>query len=58
MKNEKLSLDHIRAALRTQEKRLKELLDHIELNEAGYTTIIHQITYIEDGLRRIRYSAA
>lgn len=58
MIKERLSIEHIRAALRTEERKMKELLDAIELNDATFTTVIYQITRIEDGLRRIRYAAA
>ena len=58
MRIEKLAVEHVRAALRTEEKQLKELLDAIELNDATFGTILYQITRIEDGLKRIRYAAS
>ena len=58
MKTLKMSPDHIRAALRTEEKQIKELLDAIELNDAPVDVIVGQIRYIEQNLRRIRHQAA
>lgn len=50
-------LEAYRAALRTEEKRLKELLDAIELNDVSAESIVLQIRQIEEGLRKIRQAA-
>jgi hypothetical protein len=54
MKNAKIHPDHVRAALRLEEHKLKLLLDAIELNDASDETINHQIRHIEEGLKRVR----
>lgn len=53
----RLHIDTFRAALRTEEKNLKDLLDAIELNDVGQDTVVHHIRHIEEGLRRIRRAA-
>lgn len=58
MKIEKLSAEHIRAVLRSQEQRIKDILDSIELNDAGAETVVDQIRLVEDSLRRVRLAAA
>jgi hypothetical protein len=58
MKTAKLSPDHIRAALRTEEKQIQDLLDAIELNDAPVDAIVDQIRHIELNLRRLRQWAA
>ena len=58
MRKIKLHPDHIRAALRTEEKRIKELLDAIELNDAPLEVVVNQIQHIEEGLRQLRLVAA
>jgi hypothetical protein len=57
MNKTKLHIDTFRAALRTEERRMKELLDAIELNDVSQETVVEQIRQIEDGLRRIRQAA-
>jgi hypothetical protein len=57
MKTERLNADHIRAALRTQEARIRELLDAIELRDAGTDAVVSQIELVEDSLRRLRLAA-
>jgi hypothetical protein len=58
MKIEKLSADHIRAVLRSQEQRIKDILDAIEMDDAGAETLVDQIRLVEDSLRRVRLAAA
>jgi hypothetical protein len=57
MKNERLTVDHVRAALRSEESKLKELLDAIELNDVSADVVVYQVRRIEEGLRRIRRAA-
>lgn len=57
MQTERLNADRIRAALRTQEKRIRELLDAIELNDAGADAVISQIRLVEGSLRQLRTAA-
>lgn len=57
MTHERLSTDHIRAALRTQEKRIQDILDAIELNDAGAEMVRDQIRLVETSLRRLRLAA-
>ncbi len=54
MGNTKIHPDHVRAALRLEEHKLKLLLDAIELNDASPETVNHQIRHIEEGLKRVR----
>lgn len=57
MTTERLNSDRIRAALRTQEKRIRELLEAIELNDAGVDAVISQIRLVEGSLRQLRMAA-
>jgi hypothetical protein len=47
----------LRAALRSEERKLKDLLDSIELNDVTVETALTQIRQVEDSLRRLRQAA-
>lgn len=47
-------VEKIRTALREEVKSLRELLDHIELNDASLDAVILAISRIEKSLKRIR----
>jgi uncharacterized coiled-coil DUF342 family protein len=55
--NKSFTPDFISAALRKEEKRLKFLLETIELNDANQDMVVFYIQQIEKGLRRIRHAA-
>jgi hypothetical protein len=57
MKIEKLNADHIRAALCTQVTKIKEILDAIELDDAGPEAVNAQIRMVEGSLRQLRLAA-
>ncbi len=58
MRRETLNQDHVRAALRLEEHRLKAPLDAIDLNDATNEVVAHQVRHIEEGLRRVRRLAS
>lgn len=57
MTNEKLKGEHIQAALRMEEKRLRDLMAAMEMDDVPPAAVVHQIRFIEDGLKRIRRAA-
>lgn len=54
---ERLDTDRLGAALRAQEKRIRDLLDAIESNDAGTEAVISQIRLLEGSLRQLRLAA-
>lgn len=57
MKPQTFNADALRAALRTTEVRLVELLKDLELNDVDETTMTSRIRDIEKGLRRMARAA-
>ncbi len=57
MKMEKTMLERLRAALYAEERKLKELLDAIELNDVPRETVVDRVRDIEESLRRVRKAA-
>jgi hypothetical protein len=49
--------DRLRAALRTEEKKIQELLGFLAVNDVTPEAVAHQLKDIELGLKHIRKSA-
>ncbi len=57
MKMEKTAAERLRAALCAEERKLKELLDAIELDDVPRDTVVDRVRDIEESLRRVRKAA-
>jgi hypothetical protein len=57
MKNATVNEEIFRAALRTQELRIQEILDSIEKKDTNVDIVAHQVRLVEESLRRLRRAA-
>ena len=57
MKNASVNEEIFRAALRTQELRIQEILDSIEKRDTNIDIVAHQVRLVEESLRRLRRAA-
>lgn len=56
-KMERTASERLRAALCAEERKLKELLDAIGLDDVPRETVVDRVRDIEESLRRVRKAA-
>jgi hypothetical protein len=57
MEIDKRVMDYLMAALRMEERRLRELAEAIELDSVPRQVVMDQVQKVEQGLKRVRQVA-